>query len=371
VAAITEATIRELAGIRGQGAPITSCYLDIDGRRLARPRAVEIELEALMRTARAQANGHASVRADLAKIERFVRAGIDRSRTRGIAIFACDADDLWRVIELPVRVQSRVVINSTPAVGQLESVLQDHERIGVLLADRQQARLFVFELGEVVERSELFDELPRDYDSRGERERGDTHHHLDALAQQHLKHVAQVAWTMYQETGFAHLGIGAADAIASELERYLHPYLRDRVCGRVSLGVTATHDEIRAAAEVLEGEVEREREARVVARLREAVATGGKGAAGLAAVLAALATRRVEQLVVSCGYSEAGWRCEPCQRLAAVGRTCKECGAEMAPVDDVVEEAVDTALDQAIRVEMTVGNADLDVLGRIGALLRY
>jgi hypothetical protein len=40
-------------------------------------------------------------------------------------------------------------------------------------------------------------------------------------------------------------------------------------------------------------------------------------------------------------------------------------------VDDVVEEAVEEALIQSCRVAVCDGNADLDVLGRIGALLRY
>jgi hypothetical protein len=43
----------------------------------------------------------------------------------------------------------------------------------------------------------------------------------------------------------------------------------------------------------------------------------------------------------------------------------------MEALDDVVEEAVDEALSQSCRVEICVGNADLDVLGRVGALLRY
>ena len=43
----------------------------------------------------------------------------------------------------------------------------------------------------------------------------------------------------------------------------------------------------------------------------------------------------------------------------------------MTAVDDVVEEAVEDALGQSCDVELCEGNADLDVLGRIGALLRY
>ena len=69
MAAITEAAIRELAGIRGEDAPITSCYLDVDGRRLARHQDVEHELEGVLRSARARANGHRSVHDDLLRID--------------------------------------------------------------------------------------------------------------------------------------------------------------------------------------------------------------------------------------------------------------------------------------------------------------
>jgi len=43
----------------------------------------------------------------------------------------------------------------------------------------------------------------------------------------------------------------------------------------------------------------------------------------------------------------------------------------MDGVEDVVEEAVEEALGQSCRVEICVGNADLDVMGGIGALVRY
>jgi len=74
---------------------------------------------------------------------------------------------------------------------------------------------------------------------------------------------------------------------------------------------------------------------------------------------------------VSHGYSETGWHCGACDALADVGRACPRCGAEMAHLDDVVEEAIEQALTQGCRVEVCVDNADLDCVGRIGALLRF
>src|SRR5690606_9085350 len=154
------------------------------------------------------------------------------------------------------------------------------------------------------------------------------------------------------------------------LEADLHPYLRERLVGRLSVPVTANHAEVLAAAQQVESKVERQREAVVVERLREAVAVGRKGVAGLAAAVEALGEHRVDTLVVSQGFATPGWRCRTCDRLAAVGRRCKHCGGEMTEVDDLVEDAIEEALAQSSQVEICVGNADLDAMGRAGALLR-
>jgi peptide subunit release factor 1 (eRF1) len=318
-----------------------------------------------------RANGEASVAADLRRIESHVKAGIDRSHTRGLAIFACSAHDLWEVITLPVPVHSRVIINALPALGQLEAVVREDERIGVLLADRQRARMFVFQLGELQEHSERFDALPRQYDERGEKERGDVQHHVEALATQHLRNAAALAWTVYQETGFDHLVVGAADEIATALESALHPYLISRLAGRVAVPVAAALEDVRAATLAAQTAIERRKETEVVSRLRQAVATSRRGVSGLTNVLGALNERRIGRLLVSQGYESPGWRCASCAHLAVIGPRCPACDHTMDRVDDVVEEAVEEALAQSCRVEICMNSADLDVLGRIGALLRY
>ena len=373
MAAITEDTIRELASIKGQRAPITSCYLDVDGRRVARQRDLEHEVDVLLKGARNRSDSEVSVRRDLHRIEQYIRGDLDRSRTRGVAIFACSADRLWEVIELPVPVHSRVVINHVPAVGQLEALLREHEPMGVLLADRQRARMFVFELGELVERSELFDAVPRDVDARGERDRGsDVKQVVETHTQQHLRHAARVAFKVWNHHPFQHLVIGASDPhVRAQLESDLHPYLRSRLSGQISVPATAGHAEVQAAAQAAEAEVERRREAELVERLRAAVVGQRRGVAGLGPVVDALRAHRVDTLVVSKGYAAPGWRCTECDGLAAIGRRCKGCRAEMVPVDDLVEDAIEEALTQSCQVEICVGNADLDVMGRIGALLRY
>ena len=74
---------------------------------------------------------------------------------------------------------------------------------------------------------------------------------------------------------------------------------------------------------------------------------------------------------MSKGYSEEGWRCPDTGALALVGPTNPVNGVKMVRVTDVVEDAIEEALSQGVPVTICIGNADLDVLGRIGALLRY
>lgn len=369
--AITEDAIRELAAFRGEAAPVTTCYLNVDGRYLTRREDYEHELDRVLRSARQRANGTQSVTKDLQRIEEYVRGGIDRSKIKGLAMFSCTAHDFWEVVPLPVPVRSRVVIQSAPAVSQLERVVNEFNRFGVLLADKQRARMFVFEMGELTDHSEQLDELPRDYDAKGERDQGDKQGHVDALASQHLRRAATVAFDVFQAGGFEHFTIGCPDAICSELEGYLHPYLKERLGPRVSVQPSASLEQIRQAAFALEMEVDRIEEASAVERLRAAVATSQRGVAGLAGVLAALSEHRVQTLLVSDGFTQSGWRCAACHLLTTVGRMCPACQGEMQPVEDAVEEALDEALRQSCDVRMCVGNADLDVLGRIGALLRY
>jgi peptide chain release factor subunit 1 len=373
VTAITEDTLRTLTGFETGGEPVTTCYLDVDGRRLLTQRDIEQELDGVLRTARGRANGTASVHTDLDRIEGFVKGGFDRSRVRGLALFSCAARDLFEVVPLPVRVRSRVVVNEQPAVAQLEAIAEESRRYGVLLVDRQRARMFVFELDELVEHTEQpAGETGRDYDTRGSSERGDVAGHVDALASAHARNAAALAFEVFQANGYDHLVVGASEDLVGDVEGALHAYLRERLVGRINVTPQTPLDAIQKAVVACEEATERAREAALVRRLLDTVGSGGRAVTGLGPVLTALNEKRVEHLIVSHEFEAEGWRCQATGLLHDV-RPNRSGDDEpgLRPVQDVVEEAIDDALAQGAKVEICVGNADLDVHGRIGALLRY
>jgi peptide chain release factor subunit 1 len=376
---INEERVRALAGHRGS-CVVTSCYLDVDGRRHPRHGDYEAQLEHLVREGREKAAGFGpeavrSVAADLDRITAWVRGGFDRSHVRGLAFFACSADGFFEVVESPLSTSNDIVINHTPHVRPLESILQAYERFAVVLVDRQRARLFRFEVGELTEHTEVFDAVPRGGDQAGHPAQGSrgTHveRHSEEIAHRHLRHAAEVTFNELQERPVDHVILGGPREVAVELEGLLHPWVRDRVVDRLVIPATAGPDEVRQAALAVEEAVTRRHGAALVDRLREAIGTGGAGVAGLEATLAALVERRVDLLLVSDGYATEGWRCRSCRYLGPRGRRCPVCANAMDLVDDVVEEAVEEALANKCRVQIVRENADLDVLGRIGALLRF
>jgi len=331
---ISEDRIRELAGHRTSNV-VTSCYLDVDGRRQVRPADYETQLDHLLREAREKAAGFGpeaarSVAADLDRIAAWVRSGFDRSRVRGLAFFACSADGFFDVVESPLPVRNGVVVNHTPHVRPLESILQAYERFAVVLVDRQRARLFRFELGELTEHAEVFGHVQR---------------HNEEVAHRHLKHAAEVTFTELQQRPVDHVILGGPHEVVAELEGLFHTWIRERVADRLAIPATAGPEEVRQAALCVEAALARRSEAALVERLRDAVGTSG-GVAGLEPTLAALVERRVDLLLVSDGYETEGWRCRSCRYLGPRGRRCPVCA---------------NAMDLA----------DLDVLGRIGALLRF
>jgi len=375
---ISEDQVRALAGHRGS-CVVTSCYLDVDGRHHPRHADYETQLDHLLREAREKAVAFGpeavrSVAADLERISAWVRAGFDRSHVRGLAFFACSADGFFDVVESPLPVSNEIVVNHTPHVRPLESILQAYERFAVVLVDRQRTRLFRFELGELTEHTEVFDAVPRGGDQAGHPGQGSrsahVQRHSEEVAHRHLKHAADVAFTELQGHPVDHVILGGPHEIVAEFEGHLHPWIAQRVAARLVISAAAGPDEVRQAALSVEAAVTRRDEAALVGRLRDAVGTGA-GVAGLAATLAALVERRVDLLLISDGYEPEGWRCPSCRYLGPIGRRCPVCANPMDLVDDVVEEAVEEALTNKCRVRMVRENADLDVLGRIGALLRF
>jgi peptide chain release factor subunit 1 len=368
--------LRKLAEWPGDGYPVTSLYLDVDGRR--RPRRVDVErvAESLLRRAMDGArslerDAFRSVAGDARRMRDFVRDEFDRKGVRGLALFSSHRAGLWQEVPLPQPIRDRAAVRPRPYLLPLEAFLEKAETFCTVLIDREKARIMVSTLGENEEVTSVLDEVPGQHDQGGWAQ-ARLQRHVEDHVLRHLKRVAEALLRLHQRRRFHRLVLSGPDEVVADLERELHDYVRRTLVDRTSLPVGSAVPDVLEHTLALEERLEGEREAETVRRLRAENAAGsGRAAVGLEPTLAALEAGRVEVLVVPLGLAASGVRCPSCGHLDLSGDRCPVCGTATVGEPDLVEEAVEAALRRGCRVETIPSPGDLEAFGGIGALLRF
>jgi peptide chain release factor subunit 1 len=373
---VTVAEIDALAAFHSEETPVVSLYLDVrpaerQGGKL-RAKLVHLLDEASRRPFAQHPERRRAFQRQAERLQAWLETAYDHTG-RGLALFAASDAGLWRCFRLPVPVRDRLVVADRPYLRPLLTLIDEFERYLVILVDKQTARLCLVYLGEIAEYTELLDELvPRPKEGGWSAEKYQRHHDLHVLW--HVKHAAAVAERLWTRERCQWVLIGGPEEPLAELRGQLSKALAERVAGELAVSLKAGLDEILAQALAVEQATERRTEAERVAALLAAALGHGPGVLGLDPTLAAIVQERVQLLVVEEEFRQPGWECPRCHLLGtrAVAR-CPLCEAALDPQLDVVERAVERALDQRATLEVLRGEArqELAAHGHIGALLRY
>jgi peptide subunit release factor 1 (eRF1) len=180
----------------------------------------------------------------------------------------------------------------------------------------------------------------------------------------------------FKRAPFDNLLLGGPGETLTDFESKLHPYLRERLVGRIEIDVeNSSPDAVGQAARTKIEEQTRKSAREALDRLQEAVSRGGRGAAGLDATLEALNERRVDTLLLVEGFTASGCTCPQCGCVYSLnGGSCPADGTTLDCRGDVIENAVQLAIQQSARV-LFIRESDLESElrshGSIGAVLRF
>ena len=361
------------------GTAVLSAYLDIDQSKAVNlSRQFEVALGSLLAAVAAglKPEQQENFAADAEPARRFV-AGLE-PRAKGIVIFSDASEDFFWSREIHVEVRNRARWTDSPYVAPLLEIMDEHERYGVVLLDKESARLFTVFIGEIEEHHDAMAPAPvRHYKASG------TDHMLSESRFQHkaamhvhwhAKHVAQSLDKLIDQYDFDRLLLGGPVEATSELQHLLSKRARSRVVvDRLSLPVKANVHEVLQAALEVEERVERQMETQIVEELIIGDAHH-PSALGLEATVHALAEERVWRLIYARDFNAGGGRCTNCGMLFARSEgACDYCGAAIQAVDDLLEQMVERVLEQDGKAEKVAGEAAarLHQAGGIGAVLRF
>jgi peptide chain release factor subunit 1 len=355
-------TIDRILRMDGDGLPVLSLYarIDPDDRRAFPSRVDELlhEVRLLTKDPDLDRNARLSLRGDVGRIVEAVTE--EHLHPRTVAFFSCSGRGLFENVELPRAVRDRHVVDATPWVRPLVAVLDEYHRCRVLVVDRRRARFWDLYQDEMVERGKLRDPDLRKSDyAYGMREYA-TRNKDELLAKRHYRAVAQRLAEDAGRREFDIIAVGGQEHEIPELLDQLPRNLRDRVVGTFQVHPREEDlGTIRGRAEEVVDRYEREEEERQVAETLERHAAGGLAAVGLADCLWGGATSAVGLLLVQDEVLRPGVVCDVDGWMAAAGDRCPVCGNPLRTTPDVIDELVQSVIDEGGSVEHVVAETPL------------
>jgi peptide subunit release factor 1 (eRF1) len=244
----------------------------------------------------------------------------------------------------------------------------------VLLVSRRASRIFRGTRKRLVEVTDVLDDVHRRIAAGGSSQdryqRG-----IEGEVEEHIRGTDHLLFEHWQHRPFDQLLIGGPHELHDRVEHDLHAELRNRLSGTFEIDVErSSADEVHARALPEIEDAEDQSEGLALERVREGLAPGGHAAAGLDDALTLLNEGRVRSLLLVPRFTASGVRCPQCGwlALAAGPAGCPIDGAALEPSEDIVEDAVQSALAQDAEVLVFQHRQEeLAAYGSIAVLLRY
>ncbi len=363
--------LRELAAYRFE-APVLSVYLNVDPTDRTRDE-YRLELRQILKQAEDVAAAE-----DAEAVEAFFDHQYDWSG-RGVVIFSCQEEDFWRAYSLAIPVPSGVTVAHRPYITPLAELVDAYGTYAVAVVDRRQARLFLFDMGELRASEDFVGEDVRKLkrgrgSSGGHGRRGGapiSSQHEEEVVRRNIRDAVQVTQTFCQQHEPQRLIVAGADRVVIQFQEELPKYLQDRVIGTFSAGMNAPEPEIRERSLEILQQVEEKRKQEVVDAVFTAAAKGSNGVIRLADTLGAAHEGRIQTLVIDRHYHQPGYQCEHCGYITdhALER-CPFCGGDFIEIPDAAEALVTKVIEEGGEVEVVEDNPKAREFG-VGALLRY
>ncbi|MBD3413239.1 MAG: hypothetical protein GF421_02260 [Candidatus Aminicenantes bacterium] len=376
---INQDQIEKLAEFRSKDYFTTSFFLDTSRDRMTK-KEIQLSLKNLINRSHSRLEKRnlddkkkESLFEDLKKIQDYCTQKIPFYDDYGLAIVSCHKEDFWEVFNLVKSPRNMVIFDRNPYVRPLSAILEQYHRICALVIDKKEAKWYDIYMGEI----DLMDQMETDLSKhKGETGREgfgsqSLEKHLSSLFQTHIKKASNHTFELFKKDSFDWLFVGASEEYLKELKSQFHPYLKERMKGVIKAKPSDSPDQILREALEIKEDLKKKEQKQLVKDFESEIKRGGLAVSGIRNTIRSLNKGEVKTLLVTRGFSKPGRLCLKCRYIYFDEEECKACKGKTIPVIDVIDEAVEAAMNLNCQVKHINPPSRLDRYGGIGAFLRF
>jgi peptide chain release factor subunit 1 len=312
--------------------------------------------------------------AECDRVLNFLRSYVPKGK--GLVIFSDSSHDLLWHRDLQVEVPNEGRWSEKPWLRPLLEVVEDSDRFGVVLIDKQRARVLTVDASGMEQHAEVLSDVPNKHVTTGtdhiwsqmQMERDHSKH-----VQWHVKRVADELVAVVDRTKVSRIVIGGPVEATSTFLNEIPKRLEHMVMGTISIPLDANYERLVSELRALQEKTENEDEAKMVDSMITAAMKGDRAVLGITDTLRAIQEQRVYRLIVARDYHMEGKQCDSCHVLLVDGEEkCSFCGGSLRPAPDLINRASHRVLEQAGKVLQVTGAAADKLAGiGVGAVLRF
>ncbi|MHB1274933.1 MAG: baeRF10 domain-containing protein [Candidatus Humimicrobiaceae bacterium] len=311
----------------------------------------------------------------LDKIKSFVGDLFKNENEKTLLIYAGTKSELWEVYKLPIILKSKIIVDPKPHTQSLRSILHNYKKYGVLLIDRGKAQIYQVYLGEIKEYLAAYiSDVPPKVNFRFES--GLREKKILGNIEEKLRHFYKMlndsAFGFFRDSKFDYLILAGRKEVINEFTSYLHSYLSAMLAGTFEGEITENQAVILEKAKKVIKDFEDNNTNQHISRLIDELEPQGLGVLGLKKTIDALMSDNIKTLVYLEDYTARGYSCPACGFLTLkLAEKCPYCENQLLNFNDIVDEIVESALNQGSEIMQVKENEKLKNSGKIGAVLRY
>ena len=378
--AITWDRLRELAAFRAQNGLAISLFLGFQPEMTGTATGAATKINSLLDEAHKSTLGSRGdlthdqkrgVQSDFERIRSYLANDFDRAGVQGLAIFAAGLDSFWSASALSDHVPDRVFVGPDFRLKPLVPLLGRGEGAIVAVIDRERGLLFRLTSGRLEPLADLTEEQPGRHDQGG-RSQARFQRHIDELAKDHLRTVAEDLDNHVRRGLARQLVVVGPEEARAGFADLLAPETANCVVGSTAGEGYATPTELLELAVPFLEQARLAEETEALERWQEEAGRSGRAASGWDETLEAASDGRVELLLFQEGVKRLAYECPSCGRAQTQNGACPLDATRMEPREDGVDVALHRTLAHGGSVRaLTRDRPELGSVDGIAALLRY